>query len=116
MKPIDLGKKWDGPMALPEAPGKDEESKVHYPCLYVDTKEGSDLADLPDEGTMTVRYKIVSRTLSEREGKKSASLSIDVQKILDVEGEKSKSDDKSAGEELDKLAESEKNRDEDDSY
>jgi hypothetical protein len=110
MKEIDLGRE----MSMPEQPAQtsDPEDKgeksVSYPCLYVELN-GTDLSELPESGTMTVKFKVGSRTEStDRDGEKHNSLSIDILKILDVDPDKPKKG-KSREDELDDLAESEKN-------
>lgn len=107
MKEISLGRSMEESMPEPNSP------REHFPCLYLDG--GKELAGLPDEGTMTIRYKIASRTHNERDGKKTSSVSIDVTHIVDVEGEKAKeSSNKSREAELDKLAEEESKGSKDD--
>jgi hypothetical protein len=74
-KPIDLGKKWgDEVKTISMSDLKDE---THYPDLHL---SGDDprLAQMPDEGTAIVKYKIVSRTHNEdaREGKKKHSCTV----------------------------------------
>jgi hypothetical protein len=103
--PIDLGQKSETetgpvPVSMPESPGKE---CCHYPCLYIDG--GPELADLPASGVMEIAFKRNSCTVTDRDGKKTTSVSVDVLKILEVEA------DASLGEEaedtddvLDKLA------------
>lgn len=109
MKTIKLGRKaGEPPMGMTMS-----QSETHYPSFYVDNVPG--IESLPDEGVMTIRYKVCSKNTSERDGKKSVSVSIDVVAIEDAEaseaGEKEKdSDDKpdlsiSASEALDKIRE-----------
>ena len=101
--PIDLGRKTENtPMAvsMPESPGKE---CCHYPCLYIDG--GPELADLPASGVMEIAFKRNSCTVTDRDGKKTTSVSLDVLKILEVEADASlgeKSED--TGDMLDKMA------------
>ncbi len=97
--PIDLGRKMsEGPMAV-ESPKSDEK---HYPSLYLDWENDY---DLPDSGTMTVKFKKVSENKSKnRDGKKSFSVTLEVMEITDVKGKKAKGDDDvDPGDHLDKL-------------
>jgi hypothetical protein len=65
---------------------------------------GSELLDgLPEEGELTVRYKVVSKSTNERDGKKSCTLTLEVREIVEVEREEEEDD--SAESALDKLAE-----------
>lgn len=101
MKAIDLGRKSEGPLGLPEKP-----SEKYYPSLYVDGDK--ELADLPECGTMTVYFKVNSRTTSERDGKTTSSISLEIQQILDVESDEDEtSERKSTEATLDKYAEEE---------
>lgn len=98
---IDLGKKCDSPSVCcsPCPPPKDAESKIYYPTLYID-QEGKELEELPEEGTLTIRYKTCSKTTRERDGKKSVCLELDVKAIVGAEKK-----DKTRGDELDELRE-----------
>lgn len=105
-KAIDLGMK----MSMPEPSSvSDSAEKVHFPSLYVDSKE--DLSQLPDEGTMTIKYSVRSRSKpgpSNPDG--NHSITIDVTSIESFEGEDESdngnvSDDREAN--LDKLADEE---------
>lgn len=107
MKAIDLGRE-SGPLSAPV--GKPEKAK-YYPTLYIDSAPGE--IDLPTEGEMTVRFKVCSKTVSERDGEKTSSVSVEIQKIIDVEAdeEDQKSERKSAEDTLDKYAEEESEKD-----
>jgi len=94
--PIDLGRK-SGPFPT-EAVNPAEK---HYPTLYLDDI-GSEM-DLPDDGLMTVRFHKTSETTTDREGKKTQCVCIEVQEIVKVKGEAPKEDEKSPGEVLDEL-------------
>tara|TARA_R110000868_G_scaffold73521_4_gene213188 strand:- start:6517 stop:6900 length:384 start_codon:yes stop_codon:yes gene_type:complete len=91
MKPdtfIDLGKKMDMDMGMDykeesmetetetETPAAD---MVHYPslCIY----DMPEVDSLPEEGEAIIKFKRSSVTKSERDGKKSSSLVIDVHAI-----------------------------------
>jgi hypothetical protein len=105
-KSIDLGMKYDMPEV---APSKDSAEKVHFPSLYVDSKE--DLSQLPDEGTMTVKYCIRSRSKTENEDGAKHSITIDVKSIESFEGDEDDSDNGNTSDDreasLDKMAEEE---------
>lgn len=83
---IDLGKKMDME-AMPQ-PVSVSQSEMHYPTLYLDLPSGSG-KDLPEEGTMTVEFKRESYTESERNGKKTCSVSLSIKSLDNIEGEKS---------------------------
>lgn len=86
--PIDLGKEI-GPMTAPTGGygslGK-EGPDMHYPTLYLDNLEGD--TDIPDDGTMTVRFHKTSETVTNREGKTDQCCCIEVRQILSVKGGK----------------------------
>src|SRR4029077_15592893 len=81
MPKIDLGKKLNDMISI-EPIGKDE---AHYPCLHIDDIDDKRLAEMPDSGEMTIRYKIRDRTHSERKGKDgkkhTCSLTLEVTSI-----------------------------------
>lgn len=98
-KAIDLGRKWGDtgePISISEM--KDE---THYPDLHIGDVEDARLADMPDEGIATIRYKIRSRTHNEheRKGKKchSCSVSMDILSIEPPEANKKKKNGDSDG-------------------
>jgi hypothetical protein len=106
-KNIDLGMKMSEPLAVPESPKTD---KMSYPSLYIDSDKA--LPDIPDEGTMTVEYKVRGRSKNQSsDGSERHSLTLDVTKILDCcgdDGEESINDeDQDREAQLDKLAEEE---------
>jgi hypothetical protein len=77
----------------------------YYPSFHYD---GPKELDLPEEGTMTVKFKRTGRSESERDGKVNYSCSIDVLSIESVEGEEDDAPSKSyddASSALDKIAE-----------
>lgn len=79
---IDLGKTMDGPLE-PATAADSQKSKTYYPSLYIDGSAA--LKGLPESGTMTVAFKRCSQTVSERDGKTSCSVSLDITKILEIE-------------------------------
>jgi len=105
-KSIDLGMKMPEPSVTP---AQDAPEKVHFPSLYVDSDE--DLSELPDSGTMTIQYSVRSRSKTENDDGARHSITIDVTKIVDFDGDAendangNSSDDGEAN--LDKLAEEE---------
>lgn len=88
---IDLGKKIDGPCC----PVPSGSNNTYYPSLYL---EGTgSLKDIPESGTLTIRFKRVSQTERERNGDKSCSVELEVREIIgadagDAETEKSGED------------------------
>lgn len=60
-------------------------SEEHYPSFHY---EGEQDLGLPDEGEMTVKFRKTSSSTSERDGHKRYSCTVEVKKILNVEGEK----------------------------
>jgi len=74
-KKIDLGRKFDDELAIPD---REWRERVHYPDLYLSDIDDPALLDMPDEGTCTINYKIVGRNHSEneRDGKKERRCSI----------------------------------------
>jgi hypothetical protein len=63
-KGIDLGKKLNDIMSISAI----SPEKEHYPDLYISDTDDRRLAEMPDTGEATIRYRIVSRTHRE-EGK-----------------------------------------------
>jgi len=113
--PIDLGISMKE-MSEPAMPSKDG---PHYPSLYL---EWNNDYDLPDSGTMTVKFKKVSESNSkDRDGKKRQNVTLDIISIESVKGGKpaEKKGDEDSGDHLDKLKDevekenSEKESDED---
>lgn len=94
--PIKLGRSMKE--AMPDMPKTDD---THYPSLYLDWDNDY---DLPKSGTMTVKFKKVSESNSERsDGKKHQSVTLDILSIDSVKGNKDASDEESPGDHLDKL-------------
>lgn len=83
--PIDLGKKMDSTMPKSVSSKKNKNEK-YYPSLYLDW---DDKYDLPDSGTMTVKFRKTSETNTTRSGEKSRqSVSLDILEITDTKAEK----------------------------
>lgn len=81
------------------------EDKKHYPVLHIDAEEP---LDLPKEGTMTIRYKKVSRAEHEdAEGDTKYSCDIQVHEIIDAYSDEpeapARSHSKETGDALDEL-------------
>jgi len=78
-KTIDLGKKYDD---LEPAVAESEDSKeptVHYPSLYLSDRP--ELAGLPDDGTATIKFHVVSRATNEVDGEKTISVELEIHSI-----------------------------------
>ncbi len=103
MDPIDLG--CEGPNC-PISVSSQDKPETYYPTLHIDASENSDLAKLPDEGEMEIKFCVKSRTITERDGKKTVSLSIEVRSIEDVEASEV-DEEEDAGDILDRYAEEE---------
>lgn len=100
--PINLGRKWDSSCCCP-SPAKDMEESVHYPSLYIETGEA---LELPENGTMTVKFQVTRREESGTD-KKRYCVNVDVIQITDVKAGAKKKE-KSGEEALDEyMAESE---------
>ena len=94
MKMIDLGSKPESnmPVAAPteEAAVK---SKVYYPSFYLHDYKGkaSDFPDAGSEGTATIKFKVASKTETDRDNgegsKKSCTVELDVMGISFEAGE-----------------------------
>lgn len=82
--------------------------RKYYPNFHC---EGETDIELPEEGTMTIKFKRTSREERDKNGKKRYSYSVDVLGIDKVDGVKSEIDDKpaksydAASSALDKIAE-----------
>lgn len=76
---LDLGKKQDLTVK-PANPSKKEKAKVYYPTIHLSDVEG--LEDLPEgEFEFEGKGRVVSKTVSERDGKRYCSCEIEVQSI-----------------------------------
>lgn len=69
-KAIDLGKSLSDMVSVREI-GPD---KKHYPDLCIDTDD-KNLAQMPDQGTATIKYRVVSRTHREEKNGKGKEYS-----------------------------------------
>jgi hypothetical protein len=58
-----------------------------YPSLHLEFDD-EDAPDFPDDGTITLRYHVSQKTESDRNGKQRCSYTLEVQKLVDVKGEK----------------------------
>ena len=87
-----------------------------YPTLHLEFT-GDDAVDFPKDGKVEFEYHLASETESDRGGKKRCSYTLEIRKLLDVEGEKdirpSKSD-TSASDALDKLMKQKESESDDD--
>jgi hypothetical protein len=95
MKTIDLGKTYDGIEAAEPAEDS-KEPKVHYPSLYLSDRP--ELANLPDEGTATIKFKVVSRSVNERDGEKTVSTELEIHSITADTESKANGEDESLDE------------------
>jgi hypothetical protein len=98
-KPIDLGKKLSDLVEVaPMTPGD-----THYPDLYISDTDDRRLAEMPDQGEATIKYKVISRTHREdRKGKGngkdySCSIRLEVLSIDPPEGKSKKKNGDSDG-------------------
>jgi hypothetical protein len=99
---IDLGQKMDFPEGPIMVAAPKEESKVHYPSIYI--RGGSELKAIPESGTITFRFKRVSKSERERDGQKNCELELECREITDVASGSGKSEE-SPGRALDALKE-----------
>jgi len=100
MKVIKLGRKYDPSCCCPVSPGE-KQPEVVYPSLYIEGIEDVELAKLPEEGTMTVRYKICNR--SENLKTEKTCLTLDILAIEKADAEEVDLD-ADTGDALDKIA------------
>jgi hypothetical protein len=98
-KPIDLGKKLSDSIEIMSM-GKND---AHYPDLYISDTDDRRLAEMPDQGEATIKYRVVSRThREERKGKGngkdySCSIRLEILSINPPEGKKKKNGDSDGG-------------------
>lgn len=76
-KEINLGHTLDDMISVTPI-GKDEK---HYPSLHISEVSDKRLAEMPDQGEMTIKYKIRERTHNERGKKYTCSVTLDVTSI-----------------------------------
>jgi hypothetical protein len=95
-KPIDLGRKLNDMISI-SAMQPDE---AHYPELCISDAD-EQLAEMPDEGTATIRYRVRNRThREEKNGKRkerSCSLRLDVLSIEPPPSKKKKNGNSDGG-------------------
>ena len=92
MKTIDLGKKSELLGATPEpAQENSKEPKVYYPSLYLNFDGVEKLDGLGETGEAIIKYKVVSKTISEREGEKYCSIDLEIHSITPKESSKKSS-------------------------
>jgi len=78
---------------------KDMADEMHYPSIYL---EWDDKYDLPDSGTMVIKFKKNSETNRKTKDKETQEVSLDILEITSVKGGGPK-EEKSTGDHLDKL-------------
>jgi hypothetical protein len=87
-KSIDLGRNLMDSITV-QALGPDDK---HYPDLYISDVDDPAIADMPDKGECTIKYRILSRTHREEKdgnGKKhSCSIRLEVVSIIPPEKKK----------------------------
>lgn len=96
--PIDLGKKMSPSPTMDSGIGLHDKSEMYYPTLHL---EWDKPYNFPEEGTMVVKFRKGSETNSKSGDKVHQSLSLDVLKIVSVEGDAAEVGE--PGERLDKL-------------
>lgn len=104
MPPIKLGKQYKDCGAPHGAILKGEEEGLHYPNLYIDLDEE---ADIPEEGTMTVKFKRVRKSEDERMGETKFGYELEIHSIegvSKVEVEDGGGDEDDAEEAFDRVA------------
>lgn len=98
--PIGLGKTMSSPSVAGLSPSKDE---PYYPSIHLEWDEPY---DLPDSGTMTVKFSKSHESTSKRKGEKQGhqSVTLDITSIESVEpAEGEGTDEEAPGDVLDRL-------------
>jgi hypothetical protein len=95
MKTIDLGKKRGEPIAV-EVLDSTTKDDTYYPSLYLSDRASLDDApDAGEEGTATIKYRVVSKTENERKTdsgvEESYSVDLEIMSIT-FDGKSKKSD------------------------
>jgi hypothetical protein len=90
-------------MSIPAAPMPDKDPEKFYPSLYLDADGESDLAKLPEYGTMTVTFERERLSKNDTDGKKSVSVCLKIKSIDKVKAAPEDSGE-DAGKVLDKYA------------
>lgn len=88
---IDLGQempKLGGEVPLMVSKAEKESDEAVETCYPHFHYEGEEELEIPDEGTMTVKYKVVFKSNTETEDEEHYTCKVEVQKIIAVEGEK----------------------------
>jgi hypothetical protein len=81
-KSIDLGKKLDDMVKIHEI----SPDKAHYPELFISDTDDKRIAQMPDKGTATIKYRVVSRTHREESNGKGKEHSCSVRlEILSID-------------------------------
>lgn len=93
---IDLGVKPANPVPFPEPPAGTPEK--FYPSCYV---SDVDLEDLPESGTMTVKYRLSRSEKNHKTGK--WSYTIELEKIVSATKGEDESEESDREEELDEM-------------
>lgn len=97
--PIKLGRKMSDHMAGPVSTS-DMKDEMHYPSIYL---EWDSKYDLPDEGTMVIKFKKNSETNRKTKDKETQEVSLDVLEITSVKPGGSSKQEPDTGDHLDKL-------------
>lgn len=101
MKTINLGYEAPdyGELATAAPEPEEKKTKTHYPSFYIHDAP-KELMGLTDEGEALITFKVVNKTMSDREGKKSCSCELEVQSItpknmpqMDSDGDQPDSED-----------------------
>lgn len=86
-KPIDLGRTLDDMISVKEV----KRDKPHYPELFISDTNDKRIANMPDTGTATIKYRVASRTHRQEKGEKdSCSLRLEIISIDPPAGAKRK--------------------------
>lgn len=67
-------------LASPESDDSDKPKRMVYPTLYIHDAP-SDLGSLPDTGTAVVKYRIIEKSISDRNGEKTARCELEIQSL-----------------------------------
>jgi|GEM_PF-4941443 len=98
--PLKLGRKMSDSMMPSTKVDVADKDEMHYPSIYL---EWDDKYDLPDEGTMVIKFKKNSETNRKTKDKETQEVSLDVLEITSVKGSGGSKEEKSTGDHLDKL-------------
>lgn len=88
---------------------KDLPKKKVYPSIYISDLE--DEPDIPDSGEAVIRYKVIEKCETERDGKKTCSYDIEIHEMSPTSKSSSSSKDSDSDDEIERglsRAESEK--------